>query len=194
MLELGALGLDFELFITVESGSVFAEDARLCVHSGTTGTYSCSRCDLKSRLWPVLAIEGGSVGLVGRPLRSHLGLISEESSIIVLVSLAVHIGGDNTILHTLELDSNCVTCVQFCLGTPIKEGIGSCVILRGRIGNLVLEESLLSLLEVRVFFDSCRDSLHGVFASTTITTSLVELVIAELVDFGVLVCAIELSI
>ena len=90
-------------------------------------------------------------------------------------------------LHTLELLSNRVRGIDLALVTSVEELGSSSVVLRGSIRNFILKELLLGLLEGRVFLQILRHGSHGILATATLARSLVQLVVAQLGHFMIII-------
>ena len=65
------------------------------------------------------------------------------------------------------------------------------VVLGCGVRNLILEETLLGLLEGGVLAHVAGNGLHRVLVASLLATSLVQLVVAELSGLGVVVVAVE---
>lgn len=192
LLKLGALRLNFELIIAVESCSVLAVDSTfgVCSWSCWLGL-ACSRLNFEASLSFILAVEGLFVGHKGWTSGAHLCLVTKELSLITLETFSFHVGGDNSVLDTLELSANSVTWVQFALVTSIVEFSLSSIVLRCSVRYFVLEELFLSQFEGWVIFHVLGNSLHGVFWATSLPRSLVKLVVAKFVNFRIVLSTVE---
>ena len=153
-----------------------------------------SRGDFEASVRLFTTEENCSVGLVCGALRSDLGILAEESRVVLLEALALHVGGDDAILHTLESVTNRVSCVQLALVSTVEEPASVGLILRSRITHFILEELLLCRLECRILTHVLGHAGHGVFGLALLAARLLKLRVAQLCDFGVFFAAVELSI
>ena len=128
--------------------------------------------ELKSSRLFFTTIECGLVGLEGRASRLHFHIFTIEFRCITIITLAIHLRGNDAILHSLESITNCILGIKLTLGTTVKEFTSIEIILGGSVRDLILEEFLLSLLECRIVFKSFRNVAHGVSAISLHTASL----------------------
>ena len=153
-----------------------------------------SRSDFEASVWLFTSEENCSVGLVCGALRPDLGILAEEGRVVLLEALALHVGGDDAILHTLESVTNRVSWVQLALVSTVEELASVGLILRSRITHFILEELLLCRLECRVLTHVLRHASHGIFGLALLAARLLQLRVAQLCDFGIFLAAVELSI
>lgn len=94
--------------------------------------------------------------------------------------LSVHVRRFYVALHVLEFVANGVLNCNFLSSLTVpEEFLGVKLVLRGRVGHLVLEEALLSKFEGRVVPLFCR---NRVLSFSLFTTGLLQLAIAELLN------------
>lgn len=157
-------------------------------------SHTCLGIDFKASTGFLSTEEDSCVGLISGALGSNLDILTKEGGVVTLITLALHIRGNNAILNALEPVSDSVSSVKLALISSIEELTGIQLVLRSRVTNLILEELLLSLFEFRVITNGLRHVSHGVLCLALPSARLLELGIAQLVHLFVILAAIELGI
>ena len=154
---------------------------------------SC-RLDLDSTSRSLTTEEDCLVGHEGRACRSYFGLLAKESSLITTVTLSLHIGGNDAVLHVLELLADGVLSVHFSLVATIEELASVSIVLTGCVRHLILEESLLGKLEARVLAHFLGHIPERILYTTSGPTRLLELAVLNLGGLLIVINSIELGI
>ena len=115
----------------------------------------CSSCRLDpDAIFRFLTTEEDSlIGHEGRAGRSYFSLLAKEPCLISTVTLSLHIGWNDPVLHILELFTEGVFSSDSTLITAIEELASSRVVLTCCVRHLILEKFLLSKLEAWVIAD-----------------------------------------
>ena len=154
---------------------------------------SC-RLDLDATFRFLTTEEDSLVGLEGRARRSYFGLLAKESRLVTTETLSLHVGGNDSVLHILELIADGVFGVQLSLGATIEELVGGSIVLAGRVRNIILEESFLGKLEARVIAHILRHIFERILYATGGPTRLLELAVLNLGCILIIFNSIELGI
>ena len=127
-------------------------------------------------------------------MRPDLGFLSKEGRVVLLEALALHVGRDDALLHSLEPFTDSVSWVQFALVSSIEELTSIRLVLRSCITHFILEELFLRCLESRIVSHVLWHGGHGILSLTLLAAGLLELCVAQLLNFCIFFDTIELGI
>ena len=143
----------------------------------------------------VTSKEDSLVSHEGGAGRSYFGIFTKEPGLISFVTLSLHIGGNNAVMHILELSSDSVFSSDWSSSiTSIEELASGSIVLTCCVRHFILEELLLGKLEGRVIAYFLGHILERILCGTIGPAGLLKLAVLELFNLLIILTSVELGV
>ena len=143
----------------------------------------------------VTSEEDSLVSHEGGASRSYFGIFTKEPGLISFVTLSLHIGGNDAVMHILELSTDSVFSSDWSSSiTSIEEFASGSIVLTCCVRHFILEELLLGKFEGRVIAYFLRHILERILRGTIGPAGLLKLAVLELFNLLIILTSVKLSI